>query len=375
MYAELILRPRMVFISCPDHKGTVTSITTYIKQPTFPALVQQFLYYQLLSSGSRPNADTSDLETLRVRGLPISNKKVSLYTSASSIFFAPSDPCGIHGFHREQIQSTWSWRGGSSQHDMVLVNMGDGGNKDLPMSGYAVAQVLLFFSLEHSGDKFPAALVWQYTLSDDSACRDEATVHLLPYFGWEPVQKHLSYTDTLDSFANLYVLPNATTDLESDVPLHTHASCATTVPPPLHETEYVSSLARETSRSMSRTCCSLLLQPSQISPTLSTSITLLQTQCALASDDLRRKGLESEAKSAGCGQWNPHGPKICKDSSTSGRDNSSTGYSKFLAIVESVRDGTTLQVQLLMPEGEHQFVNVTPPLALVRLGHERAFTT
>jgi staphylococcal nuclease domain-containing protein 1 len=31
----------------------------------------------------------------------------------------------------------------------------------------------------------------------------------------------------------------------------------------------------------------------------------------------------------------------------------------FLAIVESVRDATTLRVRLLMPEGEHQFVNVT----------------
>jgi hypothetical protein len=27
-------------------------------------------------------------------------------------------------------------------------------------------------------------------------------------------------------------------------------------------------------------------------------------------DDLRRKGLESEAKSASRGQWNPHGPKV-----------------------------------------------------------------
>jgi staphylococcal nuclease domain-containing protein 1 len=27
-------------------------------------------------------------------------------------------------------------------------------------------------------------------------------------------------------------------------------------------------------------------------------------------DDQRRKGLESEAKSAGRGQWNPHGPKV-----------------------------------------------------------------
>ena len=27
-------------------------------------------------------------------------------------------------------------------------------------------------------------------------------------------------------------------------------------------------------------------------------------------DDQRRKGLESEARSAGRGQWNPHGPKV-----------------------------------------------------------------
>lgn len=29
-----------------------------------------------------------------------------------------------------------------------------------------------------------------------------------------------------------------------------------------------------------------------------------------------------------------------------------------LAIVEAVRDGTTFRVRLMMPEGEHQFVNV-----------------
>ncbi|KAH9021444.1 hypothetical protein EDB85DRAFT_1871875, partial [Lactarius pseudohatsudake] len=80
-------------------------------KPTFPTLVQRFLHYQL-SSGSRFDADTSDSETLSVRGLPVSNKKVLLFNSASSIFLAPSDPCGIHGLRREQIRSTWSWRGG-----------------------------------------------------------------------------------------------------------------------------------------------------------------------------------------------------------------------------------------------------------------------
>ncbi|KAH9040822.1 hypothetical protein EDB84DRAFT_1587510 [Lactarius hengduanensis] len=188
------------------HRGTVTSIATYLKKPTFPTLVQRFLHYQL-SSGSRFDADTSDSETLSVRGLPVSNKKVSLFHSASSIFLAPSDPCGIHGLRQEQIRSTWSWRGGP--------------------------RVLLLFSLKHSGETFPAALVWWYTLSDDSGHRDEATgmwlvereynrdqkphlavihidtifraVHLLPYFSQEHVRKRFSYTDTLDSYANFYV--------------------------------------------------------------------------------------------------------------------------------------------------------------------------
>ncbi|KAH9033904.1 hypothetical protein EDB85DRAFT_2073730 [Lactarius pseudohatsudake] len=181
--AHLILHLRTVFTSCLDHRGTVTSIATYLKKPTFPTLVQRFLHYQL-SSGSRFDADTSDSETLSVRGLPVSNKK-----------------------------------GGPPRYDVVLVNMGDGGNKALPMSGYAAARVLLFFSLEHSGETFPAALVWWYTLSDDSGHRDEATgmwlvereynrdqkphlavihidtifraVHLLPYFGQEHVSEAL----------------------------------------------------------------------------------------------------------------------------------------------------------------------------------------
>lgn len=31
----------------------------------------------------------------------------------------------------------------------------------------------------------------------------------------------------------------------------------------------------------------------------------------------------------------------------------------FSAIVEQVRDGSTIRARLLMPEGEHQFVNIT----------------
>ncbi|KAI0305558.1 transcription factor [Multifurca ochricompacta] len=73
-------------------------------------------------------------------------------------------------------------------------------------------------------------------------------------------------------------------------------------------------------------------------------------------DDLRRKGLESEAKSTGRGLWNPHGPKARQVIHNMPLD--SQGFinewkgKQMDAIVESVRDGTTLR-------GEHQFVNIT----------------
>jgi hypothetical protein len=126
----------------------------------------------------------------------------------------------------------WSWRGGPSRQDVVLVDTGDGGNKELPMSGFTVARVLLFFSFQYAGENFSMALVWWYTLSDDTGRRDEATgmwlvereyrgeepylavvhvdtifraVHLLPFFGQEHVPQRFSHSDTLDSYAMFYV--------------------------------------------------------------------------------------------------------------------------------------------------------------------------
>ncbi len=233
MYAALhVFTDEIMFIQCSDYRGPVTSVTEYIKKPTFPTLVQRFLYHQL-SSDSRLDANaSSSSEASSAQRLPIFDKKLFLHSSASSVFFAPSDPCGIHGLRREQIRSVWSWRGGSSRQDVVLVNTGEGGNKDLPISGYTVARVLLLFSFEYAGENFPMALVWWYILSDDAGCRDEATgmwlvereyrdeepllavvhvdtifraVHLLPFFGQERVPQRFSHSDTLDTYGMFYV--------------------------------------------------------------------------------------------------------------------------------------------------------------------------
>ncbi|THH26712.1 hypothetical protein EUX98_g7479 [Antrodiella citrinella] len=80
-------------------------------------------------------------------------------------------------------------------------------------------------------------------------------------------------------------------------------------------------------------------------------------------EDLKRRELEDEAKAAGKGIWNPHGPKAREVHYMMPED--SQGFisewkgKSIDAIVEQVKDGSTLRLRLLMPDGEHQFVNIT----------------
>ncbi|KAJ3735805.1 hypothetical protein DFJ43DRAFT_1151026 [Lentinula guzmanii] len=79
-------------------------------------------------------------------------------------------------------------------------------------------------------------------------------------------------------------------------------------------------------------------------------------------EDIRKRELENEAKSAGLGLWNPHGPKARTTHYTMPTDSQaflSEYKGKSLdAIVEQVRDGSTLRVRLFLPEGDHQLVNI-----------------
>ncbi|CAA7259116.1 unnamed protein product [Cyclocybe aegerita] len=80
-------------------------------------------------------------------------------------------------------------------------------------------------------------------------------------------------------------------------------------------------------------------------------------------EDNKRKELENEAKAAGKGIWNPHGPQARVVHHTMPTDSQAfvtEWKGKPLdALVEQVRDGTTLRVRLFMPDGEHQMANIT----------------
>ncbi|THV02345.1 transcription factor [Dendrothele bispora CBS 962.96] len=80
-------------------------------------------------------------------------------------------------------------------------------------------------------------------------------------------------------------------------------------------------------------------------------------------EDIRKRDLENEAKSAGKGLWNPHGPKahvVRHSMPTDSQAFVSEWKGKSLdAIVEQVRDGSTVRVRLFMPDGDHQMANIT----------------
>ncbi|CAE6420718.1 unnamed protein product [Rhizoctonia solani] len=80
-------------------------------------------------------------------------------------------------------------------------------------------------------------------------------------------------------------------------------------------------------------------------------------------DDNRRKELEAEARNNLVGMWNPQGPKNHNVQYSMPADSAAfvnEWKGKYIdAIVEQVREGSTLRVRLLMPEDQHQFANIS----------------
>ncbi|TFK92076.1 transcription factor [Polyporus arcularius HHB13444] len=79
-------------------------------------------------------------------------------------------------------------------------------------------------------------------------------------------------------------------------------------------------------------------------------------------EDLRKRELEAEARAAGKGIWNPHGPKARTTHYMMPTDSQAfiTEWKgqQIDGLVEQVKDGSTLRIRLLMPDGDHQFVNL-----------------
>ncbi|EMD36485.1 hypothetical protein CERSUDRAFT_95785 [Gelatoporia subvermispora B] len=138
----------------------LTELSAQIKQPRLPELTRQFLYDKLHSNSPYDSSENN----VHAEEFPIIRAKIYTFSSAAATFYAPSDPCGPGGMHREHIHTTPSWYKGPPRFDNVFVKQGN----DLPgMRGLAVARVLLFYSFKHRYKKYSCALVHWYKVASE----------------------------------------------------------------------------------------------------------------------------------------------------------------------------------------------------------------
>ncbi|KAI0639528.1 hypothetical protein C8Q77DRAFT_1214064 [Trametes polyzona] len=205
---------------------TLRELGNRIGVPELPTLIARFVFNQLHPDDAFPDdQELTTFPTCRVR----------VYHSVIATFYAPSDPSGIGGMHRERIRATPSWRRGPPHYDCVYIG------KDPSASGFRslhAARVRLFFSFlappSTLGDEAqwtPCALVEWYSPVGDQPDEDTGlwivepdlegdgsrskdvvhinsllrAAHLIPVFGDQPTPPQLKQHESLDSYRAFYV--------------------------------------------------------------------------------------------------------------------------------------------------------------------------
>ncbi len=205
----------------PRLPRTLEDIGAHIETPELPRLVAIFVHNQMHADApldAHDNIPTSyNIES-----------RISVFLSAVSTYYAPSDLSGIEGMHRERIQTTQSWRSGSPRRDCVFIE------KDASLEGFQglhVARVRAFLSFKSHTRKYPCALVeWFTTVGDEPdnvtgmwivepdfnadgsrSCEIIHTdciirsAHLIPIYGSAFLPPGFHFSDAFDAFSAFYV--------------------------------------------------------------------------------------------------------------------------------------------------------------------------
>ena len=197
-----------------------------INQPNLLLYIRQFL-----ARTTRPDSDNdtqSRVSNLSDSSLPTFLDKISIYTSAVTSFYAPSDICGIKGMRRKWIHASPSWHKGAPCYDTILVEMDP---EYTGISGTDVAQVKLFLSFRYEGIEYRCALVDWFSRIGDGPDEDTGMwvverdvdlygnqilqvihidtviqcTHLIGVYGPDPVSTLLAFSDSLYAFHTYYV--------------------------------------------------------------------------------------------------------------------------------------------------------------------------
>ncbi|KAI0246059.1 hypothetical protein BJV78DRAFT_1136045, partial [Lactifluus subvellereus] len=111
---------KLARVPARGYPNSIEVLAAHIEQPRFPELLQCFLFTEL-----NPDADISP-DDIPLDQCPYFNRCISVYHSAVSRFFAPSDLCGAGGMYQERIRSNPNWRDEYTQCDTVFVETNAG---------------------------------------------------------------------------------------------------------------------------------------------------------------------------------------------------------------------------------------------------------
>ncbi|OBZ68295.1 hypothetical protein A0H81_11950 [Grifola frondosa] len=200
---------------------TAVALGNYIKQPRLKELIRRFLYDQLNPDSALPGLEVS------LQDCPEFDEKISVFFSAASTFYAPSDPSGVGGMHREHLRVTPMWWGIAPHFDCAFVNY----HPDLDgIHALGVVQIRLFFSFRFRGIVYPCALVhWFECIAEEPdedmgmyIVRPESkrgapilsvlhlntivrAAHLIGVYGTQTVPHNLTEHHALDAHKYFYV--------------------------------------------------------------------------------------------------------------------------------------------------------------------------
>ncbi|KAG1717847.1 uncharacterized protein EDB91DRAFT_1241042 [Suillus paluster] len=178
------------------HARNVLALAKELELPCFPDLIHQFLFEQT----HRPDDDQDPAE-IPLAGCPRFAGKISVFNSASSRFYTPSDISGIGGMRVEHIRACPLWRNEAPRNDCIFVNTG---SSTEGMRGLEVARVRAFFSFKYSGENFPCAIVRWFDVIGDSPDEDTGMWMVCPAYSTNHAPLHsIIHVDTIYRAAHL----------------------------------------------------------------------------------------------------------------------------------------------------------------------------
>ncbi|KAI0067055.1 hypothetical protein BV25DRAFT_1912390 [Artomyces pyxidatus] len=205
------------------HTRTIFELAEELQEPRLRTLIRRFLFEQTQDDDlSADDVDSSEWPDVSLR------QRLSIHTSASSVFYAPSECSGTGGMHREIIRSAAQWYNEFERRDTVLIQNGPEGDA---MDGMLVGRVLRFLSFTYDGISYPCALVnwfipvgdtpdpifgmWEVRPEKDE--HGERTIglvhldciiracHLMPAFHSSRIPHSFHFSDSLTAFKAFYV--------------------------------------------------------------------------------------------------------------------------------------------------------------------------